>query len=390
MKNTILLFFVCLLLLFLNSGCSSLFEQNKPLSSQTNINVNANKGPILVSSSKADTAASLESLSIYSSLALKAGKYEELSSKIDDARQTRERLRGGYWKLYALYKGISTPNVEMNATRSEWEDHLARLQEWKLKKPDSISARIALAQGLISYGFEARGSDTIDKISEESMRLFQQQVALGLKELLAAKQLTPKCPHWYQAMLRVGLAQGWNKAKYDEIFEEGFQLEPTYYHLPREKMTYLLPQWMGEDGDLSYFVNNLSERIGGDEGMIMYFELASTLWPIYDGNIWRKTGLEFSKAREGYVAMKRIYGVDRYRKNLLMAMTSSNLMTGVPFGDKEIDGFEEALLEVGDDWDPEVWDTKERFEERKKFMSVTLQARKNAQTSPTPPGPPNR
>lgn len=390
MKNTILLFFVCLLLLFLNSGCSSLFEQNKPLSSQTNINVNANKGPILVSSSKADTAASLESLSIYSSLALKAGKYEELSSKIDDARQTRERLRGGYWKLYALYKGISTPNVEMNATPSEWEDHLARLQEWKLKKPDSISARIALAQGLISYGFEARGSDTIDKISEESMRLFQQQVALGLEELLAAKQLTPKCPHWYQAMLRVGLAQGWNKAKYDEIFEEGFQLEPTYYHLPREKMTYLLPQWMGEDGDLSYFVNNLSERIGGDEGMIMYFELASTLWPIYDGNIWRKTGLEFSKAREGYVAMKRIYGVDRYRKNLLMAMTSSNLMTGVPFGDKEIDGFEEALLEVGDDWDPEVWDTKERFEERKKFMSVTLQARKNAQTSPTPPGPPNR
>lgn len=390
MKNTILCLFVYSFILSLNSGCSLLSKQPIALKSQSSATDNEPKEKITVSSSKTDKSASLKGLSAYSSSALKAGEYQELSSQIDQARQTRERLRGGYWKLYAFYNGISTPNFEMNASPSEWQEHIARLEDWKAKMPDSVTARIALAQGLISYGFETRGSDTIDKISDESMRLFQQKVEMGLKELLSAKQLTPKCPHWYQAMLRVGLAQGWDKAKYDETFEEGFQLEPTYYHLPREKMTYLLPQWMGKEGDLSKFVNNLSERIGGDEGVIMYYELASTLWPIYHGDIWRKTGLEFSKAWDGYFAMKRIYGVDRYRKNLLLAMTANSLMSGVPFGDSEINRFEEALPEVGDDWDPEVWVTKERFEQVKKFMSVTVQSRKNSQTSPAQAGPPIR
>jgi hypothetical protein len=390
MKNTILCLFVYSFILSLNSGCSLLPKQEKALKSQSNATENAPKEKITVSSSKTDKSASLERLSTYSSSALKSGNYEDLTSKIDEARKTRERIPGGYWKLYALYDGISLPNVDMNASPSEWEEHLARLQEWKSKMPNSITARIAFAQGLISFGFEARGYDTIDKISDDSIRLFQQRVAQGRKELLDAKELTPKCPHWYQAMLRVGLAQGLDKSEYDRVFEEGFQLEPTYYHLPREKMTYLLPQWMGKEGDLSKFVNDLSERIGGDEGGIMYFELASTLWTVYYGNIWRKTGLELSKARDGYFAMKRIYGVDRFRKNVLMAMTSNNLMNGVPFGDNEVNRFEEALQEVGDDWDPEVWETKERFEQHKKFMSITVQSRKNSQTAQTQAGQPIR
>lgn len=368
-----------LIVVFLLSGCGLLLRKEgafPPQSAQKHESPTAlRQEPVTASSSSVDTSAKFDALSAYSSTALKARKFDELTSKMDEARRIRERIPGGFWKLFVFYQGIQTPNFDQNASEPEWQRHLARLQEWKQVMPNSITARVALAQSLIAYGFEARGQDTIDKVSDESIQVFQERVAQGLSELNSAKDLTPKCPQWYTAMLRVGLAQGWNREKYENVFEEGFQLEPTYYHLQREKITYLQPQWMGRRGDIAQFVNSMASRIGGDEGSIMYFELASTLQPDYRSSIWLETGLEWGKAKVGYEAMKRIYGVDRYRKNLFMAFTLSG---------NDWEGFDAALSEVGDDWDSDVWGTRERFDQMKNMMRQGLQMRKNDQQGKPP------
>ena len=346
-------FSACLLIGFVCSSCALLprkpgFIPAPPISSVE---------PVKASSSTVDAKGDKTLLSAESSALLKAGKFEELNAKMDSARSSRERLPGGMWKLWVYYNGIETPNFEQNASESEWRQHLSRLRTWKEKMPDSITARVALAQALIAYGFEARGGDFINKVSDENIKLFMQRVDDGLDELVAAKALGTKCPQWYAAMLNVGLAQSWEGQKYESIFEEGFKLEPTYYHLAREKVHYLLPQWFGRQGDVAKFVDSTSKRIGGDEGDIMYFELASTLQPNYRGELWMRTGLEWARAKTGYEAMKRIYGVDRYRKNLFMYFSfHSNAGT-------HIASLEAAVGEVGNDCDPDVWGTCSRFEE---------------------------
>jgi hypothetical protein len=328
----------------------------------------ADQTKVVATSSKVDGSVGVDELALYSGALLKKGKFEELDNNIAEARTTQDRLHGGYWKLYALYEGISVPNYDKNATPDEWKDHLARLEAWKTAMPNSVTPRISLAGALVNSGWLIRGSDTVDKISDESMRTFQTRAKMAEKELLDAKELKVKCPRWYETMLSVGLALSWKKAKYDQVFEEGFRLAPTYYHLPRQEMTYLLPQWMGEPGDIAKFVNDVSERIGGDEGSIIYYELSATLWPIYSNQIWEKTGLDRQRVKNGYNTLKRVYGIDRYRKNLWMAMLSGLTSGETP----DPDQLEEAVNEVGDDWDEKVWFTPERFEDRRKTMRTLI------------------
>ncbi|MBK8464632.1 MAG: hypothetical protein IPL32_02270 [Chloracidobacterium sp.] len=363
------------LLLTLVSGCGAFLKKvassKQPESSSQKTEASTK---VVANSSRIDDSASLDELAIYSENLLKKGRFDELTTKIDQARVTQDRLPGGYWKLYALYEGISVPNYEKNATPSEWEEHISRLTDWKAQMPNSVASRIALAGTLVNYGWFARGGDFVDKISDESMQAFHARAKMAEKELREAKELKIKCPRWYETMLSVGLALGWRKAKYDEVLEEGFHLAPTYYHLPRQKMNYLLPQWMGEPGDIAKFVNAVSERIGGDEGSIMYYELSATLWPEYSNQIWEKTGLDRRRAKEGYDTLKRIYGVDRYRKNLCMAMSLSLMSGGTP----DPNYLEEAVNAVGEDWDDRVWGTRERFEERRKMMRTTIDMMKKS------------
>jgi hypothetical protein len=352
------------------SGCVPALKQVASLSRPPSVDQKIqDQAKIIATSSKVDNSATLEQLGLYSANLLKKRKFEELRTKIDQARTTQERLPGGYWKLYALYEGLAAPNFGKNATASEWEEHIARLTDWKTEMPDSVSARIALADALVNYGWEARGTDFVNKISDESMRTFLSRVKMAEKELIEAKEFDTKCPRWYETMLSVGLALGFSRSKYDQIYEEGFQMTPTYYHLSRQKVTYLLPQWMGEPGDIAKFVNNVSDRIGGDEGAIIYCELAGTLWPEYHQMIWTKTGLSAKRSNAGYNALKGVYGVDGYRKNLRMALVMSG-------GDGSVD-LDEVLQDVGNEWDEDVWGTRERFDEQKQMLRTAAENIKN-------------
>ena len=364
------------LLLALVSGCGAFLRgvasSKRPASYNKNPEAQAK---VVANSSKVDDSATVDGLATYSENLLKRGSYNELTAKIDQARITQERLPGGYWKLFALYEGISVPNYYKNATPAEWEEHISRLTEWKTAMPDSVAARITLANALVNYGWLARGDDFVDKISDESMQAFQTRAKMAEKELLDAKELKVKCPRWYEIMLSVGLALSWRKTRYNEVLEEGFQLAPTYYHLPRQTTTtYLLPQWHGEPGDIAKLVNTLSERVGGDEGSILYYELSATLWPTYSNQMWAKTGLDPNRAKAGYETLKRVYGVDLYRKNLCMAMSLSMMSGGTP--DPNL--LEEAVNAVGDDWDERVWGTRERFDERRKMMRTTIDMMKKS------------
>ena len=114
--------------------------------------------------------------------------------------------------------------------------------------------------------------------------------------------------------------------------------------------------------------------MGGEEGSIIYYELSATLWPEYHDQIWEKTGLDRQKVKDGYDTLTRIYGVDRYRKNLCMAMSLGIMSGGTP----DPDLLEQSIKDVGNDWDDEVWGTRERFEERRTMMLTAIESMKKS------------
>lgn len=311
------------------------------------------------SPSKLDESTDREKLVAEIVARFKRKDFESIEKLASEARMSKERLRGGYWKLGAIYGGLEEPNPKQKSTEAEWQEHLDRLTVWQNQMPNSVTARVAKAESLTSWAWEARGSGFIDTVSESSLELFQERIQMAVDELATARKLDTKCPEWYAAALEVGLAQGWPKKEYERVFEEGFALEPTYYPIQRAKLTYLYPQWHGKKGDQAKFIEENSARIEGEEGRAMYFLLTSTLLSQYRGDLFREVEVSWEKVKQGYQMVAKNYKTDRYRENQITYLAIFSM---------DFEMAASKMLEIGDNWDKEVWQTRENFERLKQSM----------------------
>ncbi|NOT48512.1 MAG: DUF4034 domain-containing protein [Acidobacteria bacterium] len=304
-----------------------------------------------------DSTTTRKKLSAEISARLKKNDFESIESLANSARSSKQRIPGGFWKLYVIYDGLTEPNLEQKSTELEWQEHIGRLEAWKTAMPNSVTAKVATAGAWVYWAVDARGEGFAHTVSEHSWQLFRERSQMASDELAEAKKSDLKCPQWYVVALSVGLVQNWSRTQYDKVFEEGFRLEPTYYHIQREKLTYLFPQWNGKNGEQGAFIKENASRIEGDEGLIMYFLLTSILQSHYRMQLFQKVDVPWEKVKEGYQALERHYKTDRFRKNQYAYMAM--------FG-RDIETASAEMQEIGDDWDPEVWGTRETFENIKK------------------------
>lgn len=325
---------------------------------------------------------STQSLSAYdqvsadTSAELAAENFQAIEENSSRASQRRERMPGGYWKLHGIFVGLSEPKFKSTASDTEWQEHFARLEKWKTNWPKSVAPRIALAESWVQYGVVARGKGYANQVSAENIRLYRERNQNALKELTDCEQLCKDSIEWYVAMLENGLGQGWDPVYYDKIFEAGFALEPTYYHLQSQKLLYLMPQWYGEKDDISNFIKENSQRIPGVEGDIMYFTLVSLMQEFYRGETLTKLSVSWPKIVAGYTALSKKYSMDRYRKNVFAYLA-------VYGGDNEV-AYRE-MEQIGDDWDQDVWQDKSIFDQLKALFGKINTNTGNTKAQPTQP-----
>jgi len=105
-------------------------------------------------------------------------KFDELDALAAQLRASKERLRDGAWKLNAFYMGVGAPPDD-DATDNGWESHLNNLRKWLSHSPDSITAHVALADALLNYAWEARGTGYSNTVTQEGRRLFNERMAMA-------------------------------------------------------------------------------------------------------------------------------------------------------------------------------------------------------------------
>jgi hypothetical protein len=350
----------------------AMFSQNPPTAADSDTTIPPNNGatgcvaqgaPEAVWRSNVDDA-----LNVDASMDIKAiNKYEcavasllnheefELLDQIaSDARTTKSRFSGGKWKLSAFYQSLEHPP----AADPEWADHIRKLKDWKSHNPESVTARIAMAVAYIAYGWEARGGGTADKVTEEGWRLFAERTAVAGRILKDASALKQKCPHWYAAMLQVALAQGMDPADEESLFQQAIAFEPLYDPYYRARAWFLLPIWNGEEGELEDFAEKTATRIGGQEGNILYFEIASEVACPCNGFDIRR--LSWKRIQAGQAAQQRKYGVSLVKVNWLAKMANS-------FSDPAVG--EKANAQIGDNWDEDTWKTRKSFDNFRSWVA---------------------
>lgn len=178
-------------------------------------------------------------------------KFAELEKIERQNRIEKGRVTGGIWKSSSFFTAIALARGEEK--NSDYEFRISTAKKWVSAYPNSATARIALANIYSAYAHFARGSGLADSVSDASWKLFYSREAQAKQVLLEAASLKDKDAHWFDVMMQVSNAEGWDPTQERELFDQAVAFEPSYYHFYRRYANYLLPQWYGQPGDVRAF-----------------------------------------------------------------------------------------------------------------------------------------
>jgi len=279
---------------------------------------------------------------------LNAEKFDDLDQIAAQLRRDKTRVRGGYWKLAMFYGYLDRPLLN----DKDSVDHLEHLRHWVAARPESITARIALARSLHRWAWVARGNGFANTLTPEMVKLFTERSRESLSVLESAEKLGTMDPEWYLQMMAAGVALEWDHTRMQSVFDRGVAFEPGFFYLYTSYANYLLPKWYGKPGDAANFAKESADRVGGDDGDILYFRIATVLVSRSNGN-FPVDELDWHRILHGYTMLNQTYGAVWGYVNQLAYMAYK-------FNDREVAQQQFAL--VGNHWLPAVWRDKLFFD----------------------------
>jgi hypothetical protein len=276
-------------------------------------------------------------------------RYADLDTLAQQLQQQRSRFKGGAWRLHIFFGTLSSPG-SATATDAAWKAHIAKLEQWAQSSPASPTPRIALAQTYLRFAWKARGHGYSNTVTPEGWALFRERVNSARSTLEQSAVLAENSPHWYLEMQGVALDQQWDRAAFDALAERALAHEPGYYYFATSESNYLLPKWYGKAGDTERYAAEVADRIGGDEGNAVYFQIAAAI------NCCKRTqapALSWPRVQQGFAAIESLYGSTSHERNVMayLALRSGDAATA-----------QQLFARIGNDWSESVWKTKPAFD----------------------------
>lgn len=283
-------------------------------------------------------------------------RFDDLDCIAHQTRIHKTRLPGGTWKLVVFYSAVGEP--EGHATQQDWIDHFAPLEHWVSANPNSITARVALANSYVSYAWDARGKGYSDTVTANGQSLFDERLAKAKDILDKSLALPEKCPHWYVVMQNIAQGQGWDLSQDVALFQKAVASDPDYYSYYRVQAILLLPKWYGQEGDAAAFAAQAADHIGGNKGDILYFEIAAKL--ACACNEPELNRMSWDRIQKGFAGTEEAYGrsVDNLNAFALMAINFNDYVVA-----------DAAFKGIGEQWDEDTWRTRKYFDGNREYAA---------------------
>lgn len=284
-------------------GCSKKSADTPPNDGNVH-NVTTNGLPFVVTVVETDQAKVWSSLSTLALMYLEKQDYDELEKLADEGRSAEDAWPDGDWKVVPVYVGLELSAGEDD---SAWLARQKAVEAWVQARPESITARVALARHLTDYAWKARGSGYANTVSDEAERLFQERLRQAAGVLKAAKDLKAKCPVYWTSVMRVALGLGVSKDQHNRIFQEAVQSYPGYTPIYVQRAIFLLPRWYGGEGEWVADLAQSADKVGGEPGDILYGQVAwaergnSSPKNIFEDN----TNLSWERIDRGWSALEK-------------------------------------------------------------------------------------
>lgn len=233
-------------------------------------------------------------------------KFDELEKIAQQARadvsgKVIGKKPGNLSVFYRELNCLRKPNSEAN-----WKKRLAIFQEWVKTRPDSATAKIALADVIQSYAWKARGGGYADSVSEEGWKGFEQRLDQAQKVL---DKVTDRPPDWYSIAQTNGLGQIWDRKRYDALVDECQKKYPNYDKVIFEKFHWLQPRWHGQKGEAEKYLEAEAAKRSKTEGDMLYARTAVEE-DRQIGSILYETKLKWPRIKDGFIALRKAFPND--------------------------------------------------------------------------------
>jgi len=120
------------------------------------------------------------------------------------------------------------------------------------KASDSLMLRLK-GLNLINAAWEARGSDTIDKVSPAGFKLFMERLGRAETALTRSYQLDPSDPATSAEMITLCMGRQHPRPVMEGWYNKAMAADPTYMDAVDNKLEYLRPMWYGSFEEMQQF-----------------------------------------------------------------------------------------------------------------------------------------
>jgi parallel beta-helix repeat protein len=284
---------------------------------------------------------------------LRSEDFDELEKMASKIRNEKRRFANGNWQLSYFYSAF-----EIGYGSRPFEDNINYCEKWVSKYPESITARIALANSLYWQGWSIRGHGFSGTVSPEAWEPFEQYLTKALDVLKEAEKFNIKDPALYRTWIDVAIGLH----KIDDIetaFKKGIEIEPTYYPLYSSHGFAYLPKWYGKPGQYEQLAAEAAENTRDEIGQSLYYLLARKMTQqVKDVNEFRESGFDYNRIRQGVKDFAKQF------PDFLDIETSNRLcFMACAAGNKE--DARDYFMDVGDNWNTKVWQNVETFKKYK-------------------------
>lgn len=295
------LFLVAVLLL---PGCGKKESADTPPNDGNVHNVSTNGLPFAVTVVESAQTKVWNNLSKLSLIYLEKQEYDELEKLAEDGRSAEDACANGDWQVVPVYAAL-----ELSAAQddSAWLARQKAIAAWIQARPESITARVALARLLTGYAWKARGTGYANTVSDTSERLFEERLHQAAAVLKEAAALKAKCPVYWTTVMKVALGLGVTKEQHERIFQQAVRAYPDYTPIYTQRGIFLLPRWYGEEGEWVTDLTKSADQTGGEKGDILYAQVAWSLRG-YSGekNVFEdNTNLVWARIDRGWSALEK-------------------------------------------------------------------------------------
>ena len=278
--------------------------------------------------------------------------FAQLDQQANNFRHKELWYLGGLSTLDNFYDTVSIYYLPApKSTLPVFETTLARLNQWHKERPNSLAARVALAYIWERRAWEFRGSDSVDKVTPAQWL----KVADALKT--ATGYLQGIRPEDDAMSLSVWMDIEWLEGDFDggqKSFRQIQSIYPHFYEPYQTEVRMFYPQWYGSPEILAEFLTSLGKPTASTDQLIAYSYVAQSEYTL--GRCCEspaKALLDWSAIQRGFAARASQYGLRHPDWNTLLNMA-------IGYGDCEV--AEEAIVHIGDQWDPNVWGTKAAYD----------------------------